>query len=231
MNLRKILVVEDDPSIQELVKVNLEKDGWNVQFADSGEAALLIVPGLDPDMVLLDVMLPGLNGIEVCRQLRNYSKTRSTPIIMISALDHEEDVVVGLEQGADDYIPKPFGVDELRARIETVMRRSGAAPAASDTETIHIHNLAIDPIRYAVEVDGKKADLTRNDFRALLMLARQPGRVFSRKDIIVGVHGRELDISERSVDVQIVGIRRKIDPEGEIVETVRGVGYRMREEE
>lgn len=230
MNLRKMLLIEDDPSVQELVKVNLEKNDWSVRIVGSGEAALLAVSGLEPDLILLDVMLPGLDGIEVCRQLRHYSKTRSTPIIMLSALSREEDIVEGLRQGADDYITKPFGLDELRARIDTVMRRSTCMPHAPDMETIRIHNITIDPLRYVVEVEGSKVDLTRNDFRVLLLLARQPGRVFSRMDIIIGVHGRDPAISERSVDVQIVGLRRKIDPEGRIIETVRGVGYRIREE-
>jgi two-component system phosphate regulon response regulator PhoB len=223
-------VVEDDPSVQELLKANLVKHDWDVQVAASGEAALLAVSGLNPDLVLLDIMLPGLNGIEVCRQLRGYPKTSKTPIIMLSALGQEEDIIAGLRQGADDYITKPFSFNELYARIDTVMRRSSRALHASEPGVIRIHDLTIDPLRYTVEVSGERVVLTRNDFRALLLLARQPGRVFSRKAIIEAVHGSHASISERSVDVQVVGLRRKVDPRGELIETVRGVGYRMKEE-
>ena len=216
--------------MQELLKANLEKQEWEVQLADSGEAALLAVSALNPDLVLLDIMLPGLDGIEVCRQLRAFPKTRRTPIIMLSALSQEGDIVKGLKEGADDYITKPFGLDELYARIDSVLRRTGNAPQEAEPEVIQIHNLTIDPLRYIVEVDGERVTLTRNDFRALLMMARRPGRVFSRMDIIRGVHGEHTAISERSVDVQIVGLRRKIDPYGDLIETVRGVGYRMKEE-
>ncbi|MEA2068707.1 MAG: response regulator transcription factor [Verrucomicrobiota bacterium] len=231
MAIRKMLVVEDDPSVQELLKVNMEKVGWEVQLADSGEAALLVVSKLDPDLILLDVMLSGLGGIEVCRQLRRYPQTRETPVIMLSALSQEKDIVAGLRDGgADDYVTKPFNLNVLHAKIDALLRRSIKESRETKPETLRIHNLCIDPLRYAVEVDGEKVELTRNDFRALLMLARQPGRVFSRTDIIVGVHGKNPSISERSVDVQIVGLRRKIDPRGKLIETVRGVGYRMKEE-
>jgi two-component system phosphate regulon response regulator PhoB len=230
MSHRKILVVEDDPSIQQLLKSHLEKQDWDVQIAETGEAALLAVSDFNPELVLLDVMLPGLDGIEVCNQLRSYPKTRAMPIIMLSARSQAEDVVAGLRQGADDYITKPFSFSELDARIDTVMRRSSGTAIGTEPEPVHIHNLKIDPLRYTVEVSGKRAVLTHNDFRALLLLARQPGRVFSRRDIIEYVHGPHTSISERSVDVQIVGLRRKIDPQGQLIETVRGVGYRMKEE-
>jgi two-component system phosphate regulon response regulator PhoB len=226
---RKMLIVEDDSALQELLKVNLEKNNWEVQVADSGEAALLAVSALNPDLVLLDIMLPGLDGIEVCRQLRKYAKTRSTPIIILSALSQEKDIVAGLKHGADDYITKPFSMDELHARIDSVLRRSSGSKEA-EPEVIRIHNLVIDPLRYSAEVNGKRVVLTRNDFRTLVLLARHPGRVFSRRDIIESVHGGHTSISERSVDVQIVGLRRKIDPQGILIETVRGVGYRMKEE-
>ena len=230
MNRRTVLVVEDDPSVQQLLKTNLEKDDWIVQIAASGEAALLAVSDINPGLVLLDVMLPGLDGSEVCRQLRSYPKTSETRIIMLSALSRQKDVIMGLRQGADDYITKPFSFSELYARIDTVMRRSSIVYPETEPAVIHIHDLKIDTLRYTVEVSGKRVVLTRNDFRALLLLARQPGRVFSRRSIIDVVHGQHTSISERSVDVQMVGLRRKVDPQGRLIETVRGVGYRMREE-
>lgn len=226
---RKIMVVEDDPALQELLLFNLEKDGWQVTIADSGETALLKVVDLRPDMIVLDLMLPGVDGKQVCRQVRRYPKTSTIPIIMISAMGQDGDVVAGLEMGADDYIVKPFSADVLRARIDTVLRRCTERPAAEGPVPIAIHNLDIDPLCFTVKVDGQPMVLTHTDFQILLLLAGEPGRVFTRRQIIEAAHERDVGISERSVDVQIVGLRRKIGPAGKFIETVRGVGYRMKE--
>lgn len=222
---RKVLVVDDESSVQHLLAFNMEKAGWEVKTVDSGEAALLAVADFDPDLVLLDVMLPGVGGLAVCQQIKCYPKTRGIPVIMLSARNQEADVIAGLEKGADDYITKPFSINVLMAKIDTVLRRN--LQVKVEPEAIRIHNLLIDPVRYTVRVDGKDAKLTRNDFRVLHLLASHPGRVFSRQDIIAAAHDGDCSVSDRSVDVQIVGIRRKI---GRIVETVRGVGYRLKEE-
>jgi len=226
---RKILVVEDDLSLQELLLFNLEKDGWEVALADSGEDALLKVVDLLPDMIILDLMLPGVDGKQVCQQLRRYPKTSSIPIIMISALGQDKDVVGGLELGADDYIVKPFSPDVLRARVDAVLRRYDSQPDNDGPEPISIHNLDIDPICFTVKVDGESVMLTHTDFLILQLLASEPGRVFTRRQIIDAAHDKDVSISERSVDVQIVGLRRKIGKAGRFIETVRGVGYRMKE--
>lgn len=226
---RKILVVEDDLALQELLLFNLEKDGWEVTLADSGETALLKVVDLLPDMIILDLMLPGVDGKQVCSQVRRYPKTSSIPIIMISALGQDKDVVGGLELGADDYLVKPFSPDVLRARIDAVLRRYDAQPADGGPEPISIHNLDIDPLCFTVKVDGESVILTHTDFLILQLLASEPGRVFTRRQIIDAAHDKDVSISERSVDVQIVGLRRKIGKAGRFIETVRGVGYRMKE--
>ncbi len=227
--LRRILVVEDDLALQELLLFNLEKDGWEVTLADSGETALLNVVDLLPDMIILDLMLPGVDGKQVCQQVRRYPKTSTIPIIMISAMGQDKDVVAGLEMGADDYVAKPFSPDVLRARIDAVLRRCDVQSADEGPTPISIHNLDIDPLRFTVKVDGKSVELTHTDFLILQLLAGEPGRVFTRRQIIDAAHDRDVGISERSVDVQIVGLRRKIGSAGRYIETVRGVGYRMKE--
>ena len=226
---RKILVVEDDSSLQELLQFNLEKDGWQVTVVDSGETALLKVVDLLPDMIILDLMLPGVDGRQVCQQVRRYPKTSSIPIIMISALGQDEHIVGGLELGADDYVAKPFSPDVLRARIDAVLRRCVELPDSALLSAISIHNLEVDPLCFTVKVDGFPVALTHTDFLILQLLASEPGRVFTRRQIIDAAHDRDVAISERSVDVQIVGLRRKIGRAGRFIETVRGVGYRMKE--
>lgn len=226
---RKILVVEDDLPVQELLQFNLEKDGWDVTMADSGETALLKVVDLLPDVIILDLMLPGVDGKQVCQQVRRYPKTSAIPIIMISALGQDTDVVGGLELGADDYLVKPFSPDVLRARIDAVLRRYDAHPVDAESIPISIHNLDIDPLCHSVKIDGVPVVLTHTDFLILQLLAGEPGRVFTRRQIIDAAHEKDVSISERSVDVQIVGIRRKIGKAGRFIETVRGVGYRLKE--
>ena len=226
---RRILVVEDDPTLQELLLFNLEKDGWDVTLADSGETALLKVVDLLPDMIILDLMLPGVDGKKVCQQVRRYPKTSAIPVIMISALGQDKDVVAGLEMRADDYLVKPFSPDVLRARIDAVLRRCEDTAGDEKTVPISIHNLDIDPLCFTVKVDGQSVVLTHTDFLILRLLACEPGRVFTRRQIIDAAHDTDVSISERSVDVQIVGLRRKIGSAGRFIETVRGVGYRMKE--
>jgi two-component system phosphate regulon response regulator PhoB len=226
---QKILVVEDDLSLQELLLFNLEKDGWEVTLADSGEAALLTVVDLLPDIIVLDIMLPGVDGKQVCRQVRRYPKTQSIPIIITSALGQDADVVGGLEMGADDYIAKPFSPQVLMARIDAVLRRCCERPVDEGPRPLSIHNLDIDPLRFTVKVNGESVVLTHTDFQILQLLASEPGRVFTRRQIIDAAHDKDVSISERSVDVQIVGLRRKIGPAGRFIETVRGVGYRLKE--
>lgn len=227
---RKLLIVEDDFSIQELLSTNLRKGGWQVTMAESGEAALAAISDLNPDLILLDVRLPGLNGLQVCQQVRNNPKTSLIPIIMVSAAVTDAEIVSALEMGADDFIRKPFNLDMLRARIQAVIRRSSEPREQPQQKCIEIHGIQIDSSHHTVRVNGNPIQLTRADFEVLFLLASEPGRVYSRREIIDAGHGEEGNtIADRSVDVQIVSLRRKTGKIGRYIETVRGVGYRLKE--
>jgi len=229
-----VLVVEDEADIRELVGYNLAKAGYEVTAVVTGEQALAAVENDPPDLVVLDLMLPGMDGLSVCGRLKKDPKTESIPIVMLTAKGEESDIVKGLNLGADDYITKPFSPRVMIARVQAVLRRASAGLADEpDREpvarTISIRNLVIRPRRHEVLVDGEPVDLTATEYRVLLFLAESPGWVFTRKQILDGVHGDNYAITERAVDVQIVGLRKKLGPAGGSIETVRGVGYRFKE--
>ena len=227
----KILVVEDEESIQELLQFNLERNKYRVKVVDSGEEALKQAEPFKPDLILLDIMLPGVDGLEVCKQLKANPKTNPIPIIMLTALSEEADIVTGLELGADDYITKPFSPRVLLARVKAALRRISTEKPANDGELISIHGISIDVGRHKVEIDGTDIELTFTEFKVLQLFASQPGRVFTRYQIVDAVHGDDYPVTDRSVDVQIVGLRKKLGDAGQFVETVRGIGYRFKEEE
>jgi two-component system, OmpR family, alkaline phosphatase synthesis response regulator PhoP len=223
----KILVVDDEEDILELVRYNLSKERYRVSVALSGEVALQKAREERPDLILLDLMLPGLDGLTVCRELKRDPLTSSTPIVMLTAKGEEADIVVGLELGADDYIVKPFSPRVLQARIKAVLRRRDHDDA--EDASINIHDLSIHPARHEVLLEGVPITLTTTEFRILHFLARRPGWVFSRDKIINAVKGEDYAVTDRSVDVQIVGLRKKLGPAGECIQTVRGVGYKFKE--
>jgi two-component system phosphate regulon response regulator PhoB len=223
-----ILVVDDEEDILELVRYNLVKEGYRVTAVASGEEALKSARSARPDIILLDLMLPGVDGLEVCRLLKQDSKTRHVPIIMLSAKGEEADIVTGLELGAADYITKPFSPRVLVARLRAVLRRR-TTETISESAPLNIHEMTIHPGRHEVLVQGEPVDLTVTEFRLLHMLARRPGWVFTRSQIVNGVHGEDYPVSDRSVDVQVVGLRKKLGLSGDYIETVRGVGYRFKE--
>jgi len=224
----KILAVDDDEDIRELVKYNLAKDGFRVRCVASGEQAITKALDFIPDLVLLDLMLPGLDGLDVCRQLKNNPKTNHIPIIMLTAKGEDSDVVAGLELGADDYITKPFSPRVLLARTKAVLRRL-RKEQPQDNTVVQVHDVVINPARHEVLVSGSSVELTASEFRIVHFLARRPGWVFSREQIIDAVKGQDYPVTERSVDVQIVGLRKKLGDAGRLIETVRGVGYRFKE--
>ena len=226
MPRENILVVEDEEEIQELVRYNLAKEGYSVTCAGSGEEALQKVRRQLPDLVVLDLMLPGLDGLEVCKVLKGDAATRDVDVVMLTAKGEEADIVTGLELGADDYITKPFSPRVLIARIRAVLRRRAAEPAG-ETAVIRIHNLVIHPGRHEVTIDGEPTTLTSTEFRVLHVLARRPGWVFTRLQIAEAVHGVDYPVTDRSVDVQIVALRKKLGADGRYIETVRGVGYKF----
>ncbi len=228
MRAKNILAVEDDPDILELIRYNLEREGYRVECVKSGEKGLKAAGDSVPDLVLLDIMLPGMDGLEMCRRLKSRPETAGIPIVMLTAKNEDIDIVTGLELGADDYIAKPFSPRVLIARIRAVLRRrSRGKPRPEDV--IDSGDLRIHPGRHVVEVGKKKIELTSTEFRILHCLASRPGWVFTRYQIVDAVHGRDYPVLDRSVDVQIVSLRKKLGRAGELIETVRGVGYRFRE--
>jgi two-component system phosphate regulon response regulator PhoB len=228
MSKLKILAVDDEEDILELLRFNLTKEGFTVVCAASGEEALKSALSNRPDLILLDLLLPGMDGLEVARRLKNEPSTREIPIIMVTAKGEEADIVTGLEVGAEDYITKPFSRKVMIARVRAVLRRKASAPA-DDQEVVAVHDLTIHPGRREVLVKGKPVPLTFTEFGILNFLARRPGWVFTRSQIVDAVKGDEYFVTDRAVDVQIVGLRKKLGSTAKVIETVRGVGYRLKE--
>jgi two-component system phosphate regulon response regulator PhoB len=231
----RILVVEDEPDQQELLRYNLVREGYEVACVDDGAEALEQVDDQLPDLIVLDLMLPGLDGLEVCRRLRRRPETAAVPIVMLTAKGEDSDVVAGLELGADDYVTKPYSPRVLLARVKAVLRargRTAASPAETEKEKVIRHkDLVIRPDRFEVEVAEKPVNLSGTEFRILALLAGKPGRVFTRAQIIRGVHGENCAVTDRSVDVHIFWLRNKLGGRGRLIEAVRGVGYRFRDTE
>jgi two-component system phosphate regulon response regulator PhoB len=223
-----IFVVEDDEDILELVAYNLTKEGYDVQGFTNGEEALRRLRVNGAGCVVLDLMLPGMDGLEFCKIIRNTPEIRHTPIVMLTAKGEETDIVTGLELGADDYIVKPFSPRVLIARLRAVLRRK-RDKASAEQQPINIHDIQIHPGRHEVTIEGEKLDLTSSEFRALYFLASRPGWVFTRYQIVETVHGSNYPVTDRSVDVLIVSLRKKLGAAGNYIETVRGIGYRFKE--
>ncbi len=224
----KILIVDDEEDILELVAYNLDREGYQTVKALSGEAALKMTQAEMPDLIVLDLMLPGIDGLEVMRTLKDKQAFKHIPTVMLTAKGEEADIVAGLELGADDYITKPFSPRVLLARVRAVLRRKSDHMDQS-AATLQIHDLEIDQGRRQVLVQGNPVDLTYTEFQVLSFLAARPGWVFTRTQIVDAVRGDSYPVTDRSVDVQIVGLRKKLGPCGSYIETVRGVGYRFRE--
>jgi two-component system phosphate regulon response regulator PhoB len=228
MSKAKILIVEDDADIAELLRYNLAKEGYSISVAENGEKGVKTARTLHPDLIVLDIMLPGMDGLEVCKTLKSDAKTKGIPVVMLTAKSEESDVVTGLELGAEDYIAKPFSPKVLVARLRTVLRRQSKKNDPSP-EVLKIHELLIDPGRHELLISGKPVDLTFTEFKILHLFAGHPGWVFSRYQIVEAVRGEEYSVTDRAVDVQIVGLRKKLGRAGKYIETVRGVGYRFKE--
>ncbi len=228
-----ILVIEDEEDIQQLVTYNLVKAGFQVFCADDGESGLEFFLSKKPDLIVLDLMLPGIDGLSVCQQIRT-SHSSDIPVLMLTAKGDEEDIVAGLAAGADDYLPKPFSPKVLLARINALLRRSqlSSSPGDDDSQDISFpeHKLAIKPHCYEVFVGGKNIHLTFSEFSILLLLAKKPGWVYSRQQIINDIRGFDYSLTERAIDVLISGLRKKLRSAASYVETVRGVGYRFSDE-
>jgi len=226
---KRILVVEDEEDILELITFNLLKEGYVVQGVSSGEQAIVEARAAQLDLILLDLMLPGMDGFQVCRQIKADERTKEIPIIMVTAKGQEADVVSGLELGADDYITKPFSIRVLVARVQSVLRRYDGAEPIDQGAVIERNGIAIDSVRHRVLVDGELVELTSTEFRVLHFMATKPGWVFSRDQIVEAIHHSSFAVTSRSIDVQIVGLRKKLKGKGSMIETVRGIGYRFKE--
>ena len=223
----KILVVDDEEDILELVVYNLKREGYETLSAATGESALRLAGAELPDLIVLDLMLPGMDGLEVTKLLKMEAKTRHIPIVMLTAKGEDADVVTGLELGAEDYITKPFSPRVMVARVRAVLRR--LTLGRDETDLVKVHDLVIHPGRREVTLKGKPATLTYTEFQILHFLASRAGWVFTRSQIMDAVRGEDYFVTERSVDVQIVGLRKKLGSAGAYIETVRGVGYRFKE--
>jgi two-component system alkaline phosphatase synthesis response regulator PhoP len=228
----QVLIVEDEPEIAELIEFHAERAGLRARTIHSGRLALELLRREKPDLIVLDLMLPDLDGLEVCRRLKQNDDTRSIPIVMVTAKGEEADIVTGIELGADDYVTKPFSPRVLMARLRNVLRRNGPVeevPTRSDRLVLLGGKLVIDIDRHEVVVESKKTDLTLTEFGILHYLASRPGFVRTRDQIIAAVHGKSTVLSSRTVDVHVTALRRKLDALSDCVETVRGVGYRFSE--
>ena len=223
-----ILVVDDEEDILKLVDYNLSREGFRVQCVDTGEKALAAAAEQTPDLIVLDLMLPAVDGLEVCRRLKSDESTADIPVVMLTAKGEEADIVAGLELGADDYVTKPFSPRILVARAKAVLRRNQTEPVG-ETELIVRHGIRIDPGKYTVAVEDRPVDLTITEFRILHCLARRSGWVFTRYQLVDVSRGEDSEVTDRSVDVHIVSLRRKLGAAGSHIETVRGVGYRFAE--
>ncbi|HSW39098.1 MAG TPA: response regulator [Acidobacteriota bacterium] len=223
-----VLIIDDEKDLVDLVRYNLEKDGYHVISAGDGESGLALAIERKPDLAVVDLMLPGIDGLETCRLLRQSEATAMIPIIMLTAKSSESDRIVGLEIGADDYVTKPFSPRELLARVKAILRRSsGYRPTPA---VIRRGKLAIDTTSLEVSCNHTRIDLTATEYRLLRFLATHPGFVYSRSALIDGALGRDVTVLERTIDVHIMSLRKKLGKCGEWIETIRGFGYRFREE-
>ncbi len=223
----KILVIEDESDILEVIQYNLEREGHKVIACRNGEQGLSRIRTDNPDLVILDLMLPGMDGVEVCRQVKSDPVTRAIPIIMVTAKTEESDVVLGLGMGADDYLGKPFSPKELIARVKVVLRRGPLKEQSGGGERVVRGKLSIDLGRHEVIVDGKSVVLTPTEMRLLHFLASHPGRVFPRAHLLSRVIGEDAIVTDRNIDVHVRSLRQKLGSEADLIETVRGVGYRF----
>lgn len=228
LDKHKILVVEDEQDIRELIHFNLFKENYDVVLAADGEVGLELAQTDTPDLILLDLMLPKKDGLEVCKILKNGPHTKNIPIIILTAKGGEGDIVNGLEAGADDYVTKPFRPKVLMARIKARLR--GTDRSTKEGEGLKLSQIELIPDKRRCYLDGEEITLTYSEFQFLLMLMQSPGRVFTRTQTVEYLRGQNHAVTDRSVDVLVVGLRKKLGQEGKLIETVRGVGYRFKDD-
>jgi two-component system phosphate regulon response regulator PhoB len=226
MKQQTVLIIEDERSLSEVLTYNLAKEGFRVVTAADGQEGLRKAQAISPDLVVLDLMLPVIDGLQVCRQLRADSRTQHVRILMLTARSEEVDEIVGFNMGADDYVTKPFKLKPLIHRIKALVRRAPDASATS--ERIEMHGIEIDRLHHICRLDGQELTLTPTEFRLLWTLIRQPGRPYSRNELVDTARGEDANVLERTIDVHVRSLRQKLGDKADVVETVRGIGYRFR---
>ncbi len=226
---KHVLVVDDEADIRELLQYNLQLEGYQVSILDNGEKALEFIQKQNVDLILLDLMLPGLPGLELCKKLKRQTGLDGIPIIMITAKSSETDVIVGLELGADDYITKPFSPKEVIARIKAIFRRLDERRPHEIAAVLKFESLVLDAPRHEVKIDGKEVHLTTTEFKILQCLLSRPGHVFSRDELIDVALGKNISVVDRTIDVHMTNLRKKISSYGANIESIRAVGYRFRD--
>jgi phosphate regulon transcriptional regulator PhoB len=224
----RILIVEDDPDILELVQYNLQRKGFQVLSSSNGENGLKLAKERVPDLIVLDLMLPGMGGLTVCQQLKEDPRTKDIPVVMLTAKSEENDIITGLEMGADDYVAKPFSPKELVARVRAILRRTNAGTEAVDGR-LEVGPVIIDRERHEVFLRGKPVSFTLAEFKLLMTLAQRPGRVFTRDQLLEKITGGDTYLIDRNIDVHVRAIRKKLEEDAELIQTIRGVGYKCRE--
>ena len=224
-----IVIVEDEPDILDVLSYSLKREGFQVTAALDGAEGLNLIQAKLPDLVLLDLMLPSMDGLDICRHLKNKERTRTIPVVMLTAKGEESDIVLGLGIGADDYVTKPFSPKELIARVKAVLRRCGPAAKPSAEQIIEVDQLAINIGKHKVSLAGSEVKFTATEFRLLHYLASNPGRVFTREQLLDQTFGNDVVVVDRNIDVHIRAIRKKIDPSQLYIGTIRGVGYRFKD--
>lgn len=229
MSRKTVLVIDDERDLVDILSFNLQREQYRVLTAFDGESALDVARRESPDLILLDLMLPGIDGLEVCRRLRADARTASIPIVMLTAKGEETDAVIGLAQGADDYVRKPFGVKELMARVAAHLRTQRRASETEFPNVLRFGDLEVDSDRFVASLREAPLPLTTTEFKLLRHLLARKGRVFTRNELLDAVRGPDALVVDRTVDVHVAAVRRKLEDYGNYLETVRGVGYRFRE--
>lgn len=226
---RRIMVVDDEPDIGELLKYNLDQEGFDVNVVRAGEKVLDLLQSESYDLVILDLMLPGVSGLDLCRQMKRNKSLEGVPIIMLTAKSSETDKIVGLEVGADDYITKPFSPREVVARVKAVLRRSEDRKDLPTKVKLEYEGIRIDSSKHEVFVDNREIKLTNTEFKILQCLLQKPGHVYNRTQLIDFALGKDVSVVDRTIDVHITNLRRKLNQRGSQIESIRGVGYRIKE--
>jgi two-component system phosphate regulon response regulator PhoB len=222
-----IFVIEDEPDILDVIEYNLKREGFQVQSSRDGRSGLSSVRSSPPALLILDLMLPGVDGIEICRQLKGDAGTKQIPVLIVSAKGEESDIVLGLGVGADDYISKPFSSRELIARVKAVLRRGPLVDSAAAEQRVMLGDVVVDASRHEVTVDGERVPFTATEFRLLHYMASHPGRVFTRDHLLSAVIGDDAIVIDRNIDVHVRSVRKKLGGHRDLIETIRGVGYRF----